>query len=192
MTIHKIQGNTVESFIKTWEYEYTSWQFSSFSTLTYFTHARRTSDQFQADSDLRPPYGTTEVVNTLRWSSVNWVIIGSHDGLAPNRCQAITWTCWINDYWYCHLDWENKLQWNFKQTSKETHLEMSSANCPPFCLNLNELMICMAFHSPSVHGSDALCIIYILTLYMLNYSEGTKTYTCIYILCHSSILTWHR
>ena len=30
----------------------------------------------------------------------------------------------------------------------------------------------------------------VLTLYMLNFSEGAKTY--IYILCHSSALTWHR
>ena len=29
-----------------------------------------------------------------------------------------------------------------------------------------------------------------LTLYVLNFSEGTKTY--IYILCHSSTLIWHR
>ena len=29
-----------------------------------------------------------------------------------------------------------------------------------------------------------------LTLYVLNFSEGTKTY--IYILCHSSTLTWPR
>ena len=30
----------------------------------------------------------------------------------------------------------------------------------------------------------------LLTLYVLNFSEVTKTY--IYILCHSSTLTWHR
>ena len=30
----------------------------------------------------------------------------------------------------------------------------------------------------------------VLTLYVLNFSEGTKTY--IYIFCHSSTLIWHR
>ena len=42
----------------------------------------------------------------------------------------------------------------------------------------------------AVQQVSSWVIINTLTLYMLNFSEGTKTYT--YILCHSSTLTWHR
>ena len=39
-------------------------------------------------------------------------------------------------------------------------------------------------------GSNGVFLKFLLTLYVLCFSEGTKTY--IYILCHSSTLTWHR
>ena len=39
-------------------------------------------------------------------------------------------------------------------------------------------------------GSNWVFLKFLLTLYVLCFSEGTKTY--IYILCHSSTLTWHR
>ena len=64
------------------------------------------------------------------------------------------------------------------------HFGQPSAKYLPFCsgLQLNSPQPTGEYHRSSL----------MLTLYVLNFSEGTKTYTCIHILCHSSTLTWHR
>ena len=94
--------------------------------------------------------------------------IGSDNGLSPGRRQAIIWT-------NARILSIGPLGTNLSEISIEIHtfsikkmsLKMSSAKWRLFRLGLN-----------------------VLTLYMLTFSEGTKTY--IYILCHYSALIWHK
>ena len=77
------------------------------------------------------------------YTSLNWVIIGSDNGLSPVRRQAIIWT----NAWILLI---GPLGTNFSEilieiqtfSFKKMHLKMSSAKWRPFCLGLNEL-ICL-------------------------------------------------
>ena len=60
------------------------------------------------------------------WQQIS---IGSGNGLAPNRCQAIAWT--IADLFSLHF-WQRALV--KLQNIMEMHLKMFSAICQPFCL----------------------------------------------------------
>ena len=69
------------------------------------------------------------------YASLNWVIIGSGNGLSLIRRQVITWT---------NVDvLLIGLQWNFNQNSnikKKIHLKWSSTKWCPFCLGLSVLV----------------------------------------------------
>ena len=73
------------------------------------------------------------------YASLNWVTIGSADGLSPNWCQAITWT---NDDLLSpeHL-WTKFGEILIKPRNifKKTHLQISSAKCWPYWFSLNML-----------------------------------------------------
>ena len=74
------------------------------------------------------------------YMSVNWVSIGSHNGLAPNRRQAITWT--NVDLLSIGPSGTNFSEnWIEIQTFsfKKMCLKVSSVKYRPFCLGLNVL-----------------------------------------------------
>ena len=66
--------------------------------------------------------------------SVNWIIIGSGNGLAPAQHQVITFDQMLT---YCYSDtWEHisvKFKWRFFFFSKDMYLKMSSAKQQSFC-----------------------------------------------------------
>ena len=74
------------------------------------------------------------------YASLNWVIIGSDNGLSPVRRQAITWT-------NVGILLIGPLGTNFSEiliethtfSFKKTHLKLSSGKWCPFCLGLNVL-----------------------------------------------------
>ena len=74
------------------------------------------------------------------YASLNWVIIGSDNGLSPVRRQAIICTNVV-----ILLIWPlGKLQWNFNRkilsfSLKKIRLKMSSVKCCSFCLGRNVL-----------------------------------------------------
>ena len=118
--------------------------------------------------------------------------IGSDNGLLPDRRQAIIRTN------------AGILLSNFREilieilifSSKEMHLKISSGKWRPFCLGLNVLrdycsncpVLLHCFHPPSCVDTENL--LRDLTLYVLNFAEGTQAY--IYILYHYSTLISHR
>ena len=69
----------------------------------------------------------------------NLTIIGSDNGLSPDRRQAITWASAEISF----MGPLKKLQWNLKKNHtfsfKRMRLKTSSANRRPFCLGLNVL-----------------------------------------------------
>ena len=149
-------------------------------------------------------------------------IIGSDNGLSPNRRKAIIWT-------NAGLLSIGPLGTNFAEilieiltfSFKKMRLNVSSAKQCPFCLGLNVLKMkskhqimkiaywnkmdlsgnnnCVQHTMPSnTVTSPLLTLLYIeeladhlletywvehfLTLYMLNFSEGTKTYIYFYVI----------
>ena len=74
------------------------------------------------------------------YASLNWVNIGSDNGLAPNRRQAIIWT-------NAGILLIGPLGTNFSEilpeihifSSKNMHLKMSSGKWRPFCSGGDEL-----------------------------------------------------
>ena len=67
-------------YLQSWFYRFDQEILNIFKTIKFFMHQR-------------PPSGDMHVV-------VNSVIIGSGNGLAPNRHQAITWTNVVQDNWW--------------------------------------------------------------------------------------------
>ena len=104
-------------------------------------------------------------------------IIGSDNGLAPTRCQAIIWS-------NTGVLLIGPLGTNFSEISieiytfsfKKMHLKMSSGKWRPFCLDLNELIQhCEDWNGLLLVQHQAITLISIdLTLYVLNFSEGTS------------------
>ena len=92
----------------------------------------------------------------------NLTIIGSDNGLSPGRRQAIIWT-------NSGILLIGPLGTNFTEILIEIHIfsftkmrfKVSSAKWRPFCFGLN-----------------------VLTHYMLNFSEGTKTYFLLFFNTH--------
>ena len=88
------------------------------------------------------------------------IIIGSDNGLAPGRCQAIIW---IN----AGILLTGPLGRNFSETLtgiqtfsfKKMHLKMSSAKWCPFCLGLNVLMPCN-YYSPMLRVTFQSCCLW--------------------------------
>ena len=74
------------------------------------------------------------------YASLNWIIIGSDNGLSPVWCQAIIWT-------NAGILLIGTLGTNFNEifieirtfSFKKIHLKMSSGKWRPFCLGLNVL-----------------------------------------------------
>ena len=68
-------------------------------------------------------------------------IIGSDNGLAPGRRQAIIWTndgiLLIRTFWTHFSEIVSEIH---TFSFKKIHLKMSSGKCRPFCLGLNVLM----------------------------------------------------
>ena len=100
------------------------------------------------DYHLLPGFMQSELMEAEAWwhttASVNWVIIGSGNGLLPYRHQAITWTNTdLLSIWHLGTNFSEiliKTQWfSFKQM----HLKMSSAVRQPFCSSLNVLTASM-------------------------------------------------
>ena len=91
--------------------------------------------------------GTKQALNN--WCPVihtcngNLTIIGSDNGLAPSRCQAIIWT---NDgillIWTLRTNFNEILNEIHTFSFKKIHLKMSSAKWLQFCLSLNVLLSC--------------------------------------------------
>ena len=70
------------------------------------------------------------------YACMNWVIIGSGNGLSPPGCQTITWTNAIFFNWILR----NKLQWNSNQ--ENTFLTRNfiwKSECGPFLSSLSVL-----------------------------------------------------
>ena len=99
-----------------------------------------------APNGLRSPADTVLPIRLTHWGQVthicvgNLTIIGSDDGLSPDRRQAIIWT---SD----GILLIGPLGTNFSGilisietfSFKKMHLKMSSGKCWPFCLSLNVL-----------------------------------------------------
>ena len=118
-----------------------------------------------------------EIINSyisqglVKWKSSypqykTYVSIGSGKGLSPVQHQAITWAN-IDTVSIEPLGANWDMNKNTEVSFTKIHLEISAVICSHFDLGLD-----------------------MLTLYVLNFSQGTETY--IYILCHSSKLIWHR
>ena len=72
--------------------------------------------------------------------SLNWVIIGSDNGLLPVWCQAIIWTnTWILLTGPLGTNFGEILIGIQTFSFKKLHLKTLSAKCHLFCLSLNEL-----------------------------------------------------
>ena len=127
----------------------------------------------------------------------NLTISGSNYGLSPGQHQAIIWT----NAGILLIEPLRKIQLNFNWNSYIFFQENAFENVVwkmlvvlsrPQCVNTlgNEEY---GQHHPN---NIVICIFmividkFLLTLYMLNFSEGTKTY--IYILCHFSTLVRRR
>ena len=96
--------------------------------------------------------------NRFRYASLNWVIIGSDNGLSPVRRQAIIWT-------NAGIMLIGPLGTNFSEiligiqtfSFKKMLLKISSATWRPFCLDLNVLTHCVPvtpYGDTDLHGSD--------------------------------------
>ena len=73
------------------------------------------------------------------YASLNWVIIGSDNGLLPVRCQAIIWTnAGILLIWPLGTNFNEMLIEIHAFSFKKTGLKMSSAKWRLFGLGLNE------------------------------------------------------
>ena len=91
-------------------------------------------------------------------ASVNRVSIGSHNGLAPNRCWVIVNWPWLR----------NKLQWNFIENIKlkclKIHLEISFAKLHPL------LTACLFLSFPSL-SFFPLCVLSSHFLFCLSFTH---------------------
>ena len=74
------------------------------------------------------------------YASLNWVILGSDNGLSPVRRQAIIWTnSGILLIWHLGTNFNEMLIEIQTFPFKKIRLKMSSGKCRPFCLGLNVL-----------------------------------------------------
>ena len=72
------------------------------------------------------------------YASVNFTIIGSDNGLSPDRRQAIIWTnAGILLIWPLGTNFSETLIEIHIFSFKKMHLKMSSGKWRPFCLGLN-------------------------------------------------------
>ena len=84
------------------------------------------------------------------YASLNWVIIGSDNGLSPVRRQAIIWTkAGILLIWPLGTNFSEILIGIQTFSFKKLHLKTSSAKWRLFCLCLNELSSKASYHKIS-------------------------------------------
>ena len=91
------------------------------------------------------------------YALLNWVIIGSDNGLSPVRRQAIIWT-------NAGILLIGPLGTNFSEiligiqtfSLKKLHMKTSSAKWRQFCLGLNELIVMTSWHGNSFRSISPL------------------------------------
>ena len=124
-------------------------------------------------------------------------IIGSDNGLSPERRQAIIWTnAGILLIWTIG----NKLQWNFDRNSKislkKRHLKMSSAKWRLFCLGLNVLSYrndnqptwTASHHRQITDRHRPGCLQWYRLIHCI---PTVSSWILLYIQTHQMIATWH-